>query len=102
MSEWIKHDGAEPIIPDGAEIQMMFDITCGGHSHDDGSIRFDHPCWYWRWKRVRVDWFRTARRRVCDNPAYAPIVAYRFCRSEGYALVEAIAKAPHEFKLEDA
>lgn len=36
------------------------------------------PGWSWRMRRVRIGMFRSVLRPVCDNPAYSPILAYRF------------------------
>ena len=59
-----------------------------GPPSDGSSITLSWPGFFWRWKRVRVGWFRKEWRRVCDNPAYAPIIAYRFGRprSSGAAM----------------
>lgn len=92
---WIAHDGAGVAgrIPFGVPIYIKVRGTgigpvCGG------VILPDWPGWFWRWKRVRVGWFRTALVRVCDDPTYAPIVAYRFGRPRGMEVLERIAADP--------
>jgi hypothetical protein len=54
----------------------------------------DWPGFFWRWKRVRVSWFRTELRRVCDQPDYAPIIRYRIRKPKGFAILERIAANP--------
>jgi hypothetical protein len=83
---WIEHDGAAPEPPHG--VGWKLDTVSVGlalrHPPACG-IGPGWPGFYWRWRRVRVGWFRTELRRVCDDPAYAPIIRYRIGRPRGNA-----------------
>lgn len=87
---WIEHDGASPQIPNGSVIEVTT-IMPGIAVAAGTTVGFDFPGFYWRWKRVRVGWFWTERRRVCDDPTYAPIAHYRLRRYR--AASELIASA---------
>lgn len=50
------------------------------------------PGLFWRWRRA--GWFSSRRVRVCDDPAYAPIIALRVRRPDAMALLEALAASP--------
>lgn len=79
-TDWIEHDGGRPNIPkQWVAIQTRF----GGQGIEPpdavaGDAVLDLPNFYWRWQTVKTGWFRKERRRVCDDPAYAPIIRYRF------------------------
>ncbi len=102
--EWgplIEHDGGMgPQVTHKQPIRLLFDmagaegkLTC---DHVD-IIKPDFPGFYWRWKRVRVGWFKYAMRRVCDDPAYAPVAAYRFAKPRSTAvdrLTEIVERPP--------
>ncbi len=97
---WIKHDGAFPdaieALPDGATFQALFQAD-SGFAPDEGDMGPLHQCFFWRWRDVRVGWFRTERRRVCDDPIFAPVVYYRVRKPR--ALIELqrlIANLPEE------
>ena len=74
---WIEHDGGHGPWVDGRRtIQMMFQV--GGVTPGGASTTQLWPGFFWRWKTVRKGWFGRQRIRVCDDPAYAPIIRYRF------------------------
>ena len=92
---WIEHDGAEPQgLPRRANIQVA--VLADGISPEDGTVVFqDHPSFFWRWRRVRTGWFRSELRPVCDDPAYAPIIAYRIRRPDALRkLIDLAANPP--------
>ncbi len=73
---WIEHDGAEPVLPPQAVLDL--EVSSHGDVPAPGvTTSQTRPGWFWRWKTVRVGWFKAVRRRVCDDPAYAPIIRYR-------------------------
>lgn len=77
---WIEHDGAEPSLREGFIYQCNFrlpGIMPKEHAELDSR---SWPGFYWRWKQVRVGLLRTEKRRVCDDPSYAPVVRYRVKR----------------------
>jgi hypothetical protein len=77
---WIEHDGAAPLLPCH---RMTVQIKHDGNGEipvTSEVISRRYPGFFWRWRRVRTGWFRSELRRVCDNPAYAPIIAYRIRR----------------------
>lgn len=88
---WIAHDGGLPLMSSG-----RYDVRSNGGGIQVGaSISSNFPGFFWRWRRVRVGWFRTKLVRICDDPTYAPIIAYRRCGpSPGMALLSAIAADP--------
>lgn len=55
-----------------------------------GAINADWPGFFWRWEKQRIGWFRRGLVRVCDNPAYAPIIGYRIRRPRGLQILDAI------------
>lgn len=89
--EWgplIKHDGGEgPDFGDGRGFIAFFDDPALVVPPEGGEIEPDHPCWLWRWRLARKGWFQWGRKRVCDDPAYSPIVFYRIRRPRGIAVV---------------
>lgn len=94
---WVECDGSGPpnILP-GALFQVLMDLRW---SHD--LIRIPSPVnsatwpgYFWRWKRVRTGWFRTAMRRVCDEPGYAPIIRYRIREPKALAELRALVADP--------
>lgn len=109
MIEWgplIKHDGAEPVWEKTAtRIERWIDLKPGliGPS-PDGMIDAAWPGFYWRWKVVKTGWFRSERVRVCDDPAYAPIIAYRFGwdRNAAVEMLREIAANPPPLPADDA
>lgn len=105
MSDWVKHDGSRPTYqkPDGTIITMRF---LGDGLRPQGQVSLQWPGWYWRLKDVRTGWFKTERRPVCDDPAYAPIIAYCFggddkgqAEAGRLAWLDAIARDPEGFVI---
>ncbi len=89
--EWgplIRHDGAAPMAPTPCRLHVYFEDTSGLMPQPDGKLHPDWPGFYWRWKAVRTGWFKTERKRVCDNPDYAPIIAYRVWKPGGLVVLE--------------
>jgi hypothetical protein len=78
---WIMHDGSGgPRVSHKQTIELAYDLDeTRGKLTSAGleKITPGYPGFFWRWKRVRVGWFRFVKQRVCYNPAYAPIKAYR-------------------------
>lgn len=99
--EWgplIAHDGATPIgrVPDGVILMVHFLVGGGGRliPPDGTPLTPRSGNWFWRWRRVRVGWLRWERQRVCDDPAYAPIIAYQLRRTSQVAKLRRIAENP--------
>ena len=92
----IQHDGAAPMpilrFSGPVKVQMYWSNESGRISPDEAPATMpgDWPGFYWRWKTERYGLFRlkTRRIRVCDNPDFHPIVAYRIKR--GTDQVEAL------------
>lgn len=86
---WIDCDGAGgPQVANGQVLQVRVDISAGNGlilPQDGCDVRL-WPGFTWRWIRVRTGWFRSALRRVCDDPAYAPIERYRLLMPPGAAI----------------
>jgi hypothetical protein len=81
---WIEHDGARPTVWECRGRDLWVRVAYEGLRPGVGdTVSPSYPGFYWRWRRVRVGWFRSEWRRVCDDPAYAPIVRYRFSRPPG-------------------
>jgi hypothetical protein len=80
---WIEHDGAAPLVPKGCESAVCEAVCLGPGVFPGDVVTPQWPGFYWRWRKVRVGWFATEWLRVCDDPAYAPIVRYRFRRPPG-------------------
>lgn len=95
---WIELDGSgAPNMPAGTRFECV--LAGPGVGWPDGSAIMPStwPGFFWRWKKVRVNWFESVRRRVCDQPDYAPIIRIRFARPPAKAvdrLAEIVAKPP--------
>jgi hypothetical protein len=94
---WIELDGAQPLIPLGVSLKVAV-LGSGIRPEPGAVVSLSWPGFYWRWRTVRVGLFRSERRRVCDDPSYAPIIRYRIRRPR--ALLELIdlvenLPAPH-------
>lgn len=95
---WIEHDGAEPEILSGSRVQ----IVTRGEDHLisprwNENLASQHPCWFWRWRTIRDGFFKTRLKRVCDDPAYAPIIRYRIHKPRGMVILEnLLADLPQE------
>ena len=76
----MEHDGAEPILP---RLRLRLQVHWRGWgitpAHAELVTR-SYPGFYWRWRTVKTGWFRSEKRRVCDDPAYCPITRYRIRR----------------------
>lgn len=86
---WVECDGSGgPMIDDGAAFEVRMDLK-GGRDligpPDEVNAR-NWPGFFWRWKRVRTGWFKSELRRVCDDPAYAPIRCYRLRKPPSIAV----------------
>lgn len=92
--DWIEHDGAGAHIPSGASFQVLARGT--GLVFKDGSFidASRYPGFFWRWRRVRKGWFGREWVRVCDNPAYAPIIRYRILKPRGLLILQEIVANP--------
>jgi hypothetical protein len=78
--DWVRHDGSgQPDLPEGVVLRMRFFTGGPGYRMPPGRMGRDWPGWHWRWRR-RFG-FIGPRRPVCDDPRYAPILAYQFRRS---------------------
>lgn len=83
---WIKHDGAGLTVPPGTVLRVCF-FGQGLRPKDGAEIHV--PTWpgfFWRWKRVKTGWLSSELRRVCDDPAYAPITRYQIQRPRSTAM----------------
>lgn len=74
---WIEHDGGRVLNPP-LKVAVQLEVQGGGIWPPTTQISTDWPGFFWRWKSVRDGLFGSRRIRVCDDPAYAPIVRYRF------------------------
>ena len=96
---WIEHDGAEPSIPNLARFECRFTDGLGKLVFAEGAEidTSTFPGFFWRWKTVRAGWFRSERKRVCDNPAYAPIIRYRIRKPRALLeLINLVENLPEE------
>ena len=75
---WAQHDGGP--APRRKGYLTIGYHPSGGIVHAGEDISPNWPGWFWRLKRVRVGLFRWATRPVCDDPAYAPIMEYRYLK----------------------
>lgn len=89
---WIKADGfGGPRITHRQTIEIAYDLTeASGKITTAGTdcISPSYPGFFWRWKRVRTGWFKCEMRRVCDDPSYAPIKAYRLKKPRSIAATQ--------------
>jgi hypothetical protein len=95
---WIELDGSgPPNIPDGTRFECIFSgpgVRVPDHHEIDCAT---WPGFRWSWKKVRVGWFETTRRRVCHQPDYSPIIRVRLAKPPAQAvtrLAEIVAKPP--------
>ena len=88
---WIEHDGSRP---EGIPRRCKLDVKHGSGLFPSEKLHIDSPCWFWRWRHVRVGWFRREWRRVCDQPDFAPVKEYRIWYPDGLALLKEIAADP--------
>lgn len=86
-SPWFEHDGAKPEmwlpLSEGWSVIQANIIALDADlikPSDTTGIYQDFPGFFWRWRTVKTGIFRSERRAICDDPAYAPIRRYRFCR----------------------
>ncbi len=95
---WVEHDGSRPDLP----YPCFLCVACEGRGTtpgDGAAISSKTPNWYWRWRIVstgRLWWKESQRVRVCDNPEYAPIIAYRIRKPRGMAILQEIAEGVRE------
>lgn len=101
---WIDHDGAKGQVAARTQRIQVRTFHCEAAGKifvsDADTITADFPGFFWRWRRVRTGWFRTELRRVCDDPAYAPIAAYRIRKPRGTVadlLSEIVARPPGQW-----
>lgn len=96
---WIECDGARcPANLPPVRVQVVMDMRLGDYligPPADGFYIEDWPGFLWRWKRVRVGWFKSELRRVCDNPLYAPICRYRIRKPRALLNLVTIAADPY-------
>ena len=90
---WITHDGAGIEVPDGTHLQVSL-LRDGIGLTSDTCDFATVPNAFWRWRRVRTGFFRSELRRVCDNPAFAPIIAYRIRKPRALMWLKTIAENP--------
>jgi hypothetical protein len=84
---WIELDGSgAPYMPVGTRFECVF--SGPGISWPDGHqiIPETWPGFRWSWKKVRLNWFESIRRRVCDQPDYAPIIRIRILKPPAKAV----------------
>ena len=87
---WIEHDGAGVCVPGGSVLQVKFGGP-GLMPDDFAKLSLEaYPGFFWRWKRVKTGWFSSEMRRVCDDPAYAPIIRYRIRKPRGMVVLEGL------------
>ncbi len=87
---WIEHDGFTPSIPYNVRVQFIY-IGSGLVPADGEEVYCAaYPGFFWRWRTIRAGIFRTEKRRVCDDPAYAPIIRYRIRKPIGLTILESL------------
>lgn len=98
---WVECDGSGgPINRPGTVVQVVMAMPKGKkliEPPDEGCNCATWPGFFWRWKMVRVGWFRSELFRVCDDPAYAPIKRYRIAKPRSTAvdrLAEIVERPP--------
>ena len=91
---WIEHDGAAPVWPSPAHVQMHWIEGQIYFQRFGFSIQWDYPGFFWRWRTVRTGWFSTEKLRVCDDPAYGPIIRYRIRRPRALRQLIDLAENP--------
>jgi hypothetical protein len=85
---WIECDGAGgPVVSNGTKVMTRIDSRDRGIVPPAVCNNATWPGYFWRWRRVKTGWFFSEMRRVCDDPAYAAIKAYRIYRPRGVAIV---------------
>lgn len=83
---WIELDGSGmPEIAPGTRFECKY-VGDGMIWPDGHEIMDTWPGFFWSWRRVKVNWFESERRRVCDQPEYAPIIRIRFLRPPASAV----------------
>lgn len=98
MGDWVIHDGARGPVGFTGKIDVRF-MAGDLIAPSTAGITDSWPGFFWRWRDVRVGWFRTRRLPVCDDPAYAPILAYRFLpppRRAAFELLAGIVASPND------
>ena len=96
-SDWIEHDGGQPRHwQSGKRVTLWIGAlpeTGLRYPQPDETVTPDHPCFHWHWRTIRTGWFKRETVRVCNDPAYAPVVAYRFnCTSKGMKVLQQILR----------
>lgn len=89
----IRHDGAGVNLPDGTRLRIEY-LGSGIMPGIDEHIGPNWPGWFWRWRWVRHGWFEKRRVRVCDDPRFAPIIAYWIRRPPAIELLRELAADP--------
>lgn len=92
---WIEHDGAQPSFREGDKIRLRWLLRPGLIAPSSGPMDCNtYPGFFWRWKTVQTGLFTRERLRICDDPAFAPIVAYRIRRPDALRRLIDIAADP--------
>lgn len=104
---WVFCDGAGgPSVSHDQIIQLRYlkDDAAGKITIPAADYVYsDFPGFFWRWKRVRVGWLKFERRRVCDDPDFAPVHAYRLLNppAASVSLLTSIVEQPPKLRIED-
>ena len=95
-SPWVEHDGGsvEGLIPLSCIINYHSRLPGIAETADGQPLPLDLPGFLWRWKQVRVGWFKTELKRVCDDPDYAAVIRYRIRKPRGLSILERVAANP--------
>jgi hypothetical protein len=95
-SPWVEHDGGSIIgrIPTPCRIDYISEMSGIYLSTDERGLPDDWPGFLWRWKQVRVGWFKTELKRVCDDPEYAAVIRYRIRKPRGLSILERVVANP--------
>jgi hypothetical protein len=86
---WIEHDGRAPQLWSSRQWPVCHTVVedqPGKINFSGGTISPRDPRFYWAWRRVRTGWFKSTRCRICDDPAYAPIIRYRLGRPRAQSI----------------